>query len=85
MNFGMSRKEALDRAKQNKSVVKRNKNSVMSIMRGVHDDVVIEDPNEQTHSEYPTKRTIQIVPNDKNSANSINEKLRQSMQHLILV
>jgi hypothetical protein len=50
----------------------------MNIMRGVHDDVVIEDPNEQTHSEYPTKRTIQIIPNDKNFANSKNEESRKS-------
>ena len=31
----------------------------MFVKRGIANDIVIEDPNEQTHSEFPTKKTIQ--------------------------
>ena len=35
------------------------KDRLMFVKRGIANDIVIEDPNEQTHSEFPTKKTIQ--------------------------
>ena len=73
-NFGINKQNNFSEKEDNKKVSLPH-DSMMFIGRGVANDVVIEDPNEQTQTEFQTKRTIQM--NDMSKSNhSIIDKSR---------
>jgi hypothetical protein len=49
-----------------------------NVRRRVYNDVVVEDPEEQTHSGFPTNRTIHVVANDIKPTKGQNEGLKHS-------
>ena len=72
-NFGINKQKNVSEKEEKK--VSLPHDSMMFIGRGVANDVVIEDPNEQTQTEFQTKRTIQM--NDMSKSNhSIIDKSR---------
>ena len=73
-NFGVSRRSAFESDKEGpRDRSKNDKISLLRITKGVPEEV-LEDPNEQTHSEFQTKRTGQgRTPKEKRTISTIKE------------
>jgi len=76
-NYGILRQsQRTSKLEESKGIPKRIKNNVLRMMKEMPEEV-IEDPNEQTHSEFPTRRTIQnVAVIDKNTMSTIQKASR---------